>query len=77
MGLDGQPPIYLEPRRVFDAALLTLRDIVYSVERLLDIIQSEYELDNFDDVLEYFLFNVEPLVHYGLRLEYDSEEISE
>lgn len=77
MGIKPTEPIYLEPRRVFDAALLVPSDIVYSVALLLAIIEEYYELEDFDDVIEYFCHNVEPLIDYGLRLKYDSEEIDE
>ena len=60
--------IYLEPRAIFDAAIVKTDPVVYDFDLLIEILMSAYEWD-FIEAIEWYCYNIEPLKQYaGLQI---------
>tara|TARA_Y100000114_G_scaffold90364_1_gene83863 strand:+ start:166 stop:390 length:225 start_codon:yes stop_codon:yes gene_type:complete len=60
--------IYLEPRAIFDAAIVQADPVVYDFDMLVDVLMRAYEL-NFIDAVEWYSKNIDPLKeHAGLQI---------
>ena len=60
--------IYLEPRAIFDAAIVQADPVVYDFDLLIEVLISVYEWD-FVDAVEWYSKNIEPLKqHAGLQI---------
>lgn len=60
--------IYLEPRAIFDAAIVQTDPVVYDFDLLVDVLMSAYEW-NFVEAIEWYCHNIEPLKqHAGLQI---------
>ena len=63
--------IYLEPRKVFDVAIVESDPVVYDFDKLIEAIMTAYDLD-YIDAIDYYCYNIEPLkLHKGLKIEGD------
>ena len=60
--------IYLEPRAIFDTAIVQADPVVYDFDLLIEVLMSVYEWD-FVDAVEWYSKNIEPLKqHAGLQV---------
>ncbi len=64
--------IYLEPRSTFDKALIDVENIIYSLDKILEVLMDQNSWCYFDS-LEWYCFNIEPLSYQGLAVQ-DSED---
>lgn len=63
--------IYLEPRSVFDSAIVQEEPVVYDFDKLIEVLMSQNDWDYFD-ALDFYCFNIEPLQQYvGLIIRED------
>lgn len=63
--------IYLEPRKVFDAAIVESDPVVYDFDKLIEVMMTAYDWD-YIDAIDYYCYNIEPLkLHKGLKIEGD------
>ena len=61
--------IYLEPRKVFDAAIVKNDPVVYDFDKLIEVMMTAFDL-GYIDALDYYYYNIEPLkLHKGLKIE--------
>ena len=60
--------IYLEPRSVFDSAIVDTENIIYDFKLLIDIIMN-YEECTFLSALNTYYYNIECLTNMGLMIE--------
>jgi len=56
--------IYLEPRSVFDSAIVQEEPVVYDFNKLIEVLISGFNGDYFE-ALDYYCFNIEPLQQYA------------
>lgn len=60
--------IYLEPRIIFDAAIVQSDSVVYDFNLLIKVLMSEYKC-TFTEAIEWFCHNIEPLkIYAGLQI---------
>ena len=64
--------IYLEPRSRYDKAIIDEKNIVYSLEKLIDILMENLNC-NFIESIDFYCFNIEPLIYKGLKIHDDLE----
>jgi hypothetical protein len=63
--------IYLEPRKVFDAAIVKSDPVVYDFDKVIDVMMTAYDWD-YIDAIDYYCYNIEPLkLHKGLKIQGD------
>ena len=67
--------IYLEPRSRFDAALIDVENIIYGFDLLIDILM-EHNSWTYLDSIDWYCFNIEPLIYQGLAIQ-ESEDYEE
>ena len=66
--------IYLEPKETYDQAIIDQDRIIYSFTKIIEILME----DGMDwiDAVDFYSFNIEPLIYEGLAvLDDDSEGI--
>ena len=66
--------IYLEPKETYDQAIIDQDNIIYSFTKIIEILME----DGMDwiDAVDFYCFNIEPLIFQGLAvLDDDSEGI--
>ena len=64
--------IYLEPRSRYDKAIIDEKNIVYSLEKLINILIDELNCDYFE-AIDFYYFNIEALSFQGLSVVDDLE----
>ena len=52
--------IYLEPRSVFDSAIVQEEPVVYGLDKLIKVLMNQHDCDYFE-ALDFYCFNIEPL----------------
>ncbi len=63
-----QQMIYLEPRSIFDSAIVQADPVVYDFDLLIDTMIKAYNW-NREESIEWYCYNIEPLKHYsGLKI---------
>tara|TARA_R100001163_G_C5057618_1_gene194134 strand:+ start:1828 stop:2046 length:219 start_codon:yes stop_codon:yes gene_type:complete len=67
--------IYLEPRKVYDNALIDSKNIVYCYDLLIEILMDFLQIDFFE-ARDYYSYNIEPLIFMGLCIQEDDDECS-
>ena len=65
--------IYLEPRSTYDTALIDIDNIVYSLEKLIDVLMDSLNCDYFE-AMDFYCFNIECLHYKGLAVLDDISE---
>ena len=60
--------IYLEPRSEYDAALKDEENIIYCFDLLIDILMKSLNVD-YNQAVDFYCFNIEPLTYEGLAVE--------
>jgi hypothetical protein len=60
--------IYLEPRKVFDAAIILNDPVVYNFDKLIEVMMEHWDWD-YIDALEWYCYNIEPLKYKGLKIK--------
>jgi len=64
--------VYLEPRLIFDKAIINESTALYSYTKIIDILQ--FNGMSFIEAIDYFCFNIEHLIfNFGLNVKYDDE----
>ena len=60
--------IFLEPRAIFDAAIVQIDPVVYEFDLLIEVMISAYEW-TYTEAIEWYCHNIEPLKDYqGLQV---------
>ena len=60
--------IYLEPRAIFDTAIVQADPVVYDFDLLIEVLMSVYEW-TYTEAIEWYSKNIEPLKqHAGLQV---------
>ena len=60
--------IYLQPRAIFDAAIVQADPVVYDFDLLIEVMISAYDW-TFIEAIEWYCHNIEPLKQYaGLKV---------
>ena len=63
--------IYLEPRKIFDAAIVKSEPVVYDFDKLIEVMMTAYDWD-YIDAIDWYCYNIEPLkLHEGLKIQGD------
>ncbi len=66
--------IYLEPKETYDQAIIDQDRIIYSFTKIIEILMEDGM--NWEDAVEFYYFNIEPLIFEGLAvLDDDSEGV--
>ncbi len=66
--------IYLEPRSIFDSAIIEIDPVIYDLELLIEAMISSYEW-TYEEAIEWYCFNIEPLKLYqGLQVRDSQSE---
>ena len=60
--------IYLEPRKVFDAAIVKNDPVVYDFDKLIEVMMTAFDWD-YDAAVDWYCYNIEPLKYEGLKIE--------
>mgnify|MGYP003109014961 FL=1 len=66
--------LILEPREMYDKAMISEEPIVYSLSILIELLQQEMECEYLDAV-DFYCYNIEPLIDMGLEVK-DDDRIS-
>ncbi len=64
--------IYLEPRSRYDKAIIDEKNIVYSLEKLIDILIDVLNCD-YIEAIDFYCYNIEPLSFKGFNVVDDLE----
>ena len=60
--------IYLEPRSIFDSAIVQADPVVYDFDLLIDVMMKAYNW-KWEESIEWYCYNIEPLKQYsGLKI---------
>mgnify|MGYP003112300744 FL=1 len=60
--------IYLEPRTIFDCAIISSDPVVYEFDLLIQCMMLAYDW-TYEEAIEYYCYNIEPLKQYeGLQI---------
>lgn len=62
--------IYLEPRKVFDAAIVKNDPVVYDFDKLIDVMMVAYDWD-YEQSIDWYCYNIEALKPMGLKIQGD------
>ena len=63
--------IYLEPRSIFDKAIVKKEPVVYNFDKLIEVMMESYDW-TYESAIDYYCYNIEPLqLHKGLKIEGD------
>ena len=65
--------IYLEPRKEFDLAIIDHETITYSLTKIIEVLMDGGM--SWIDSMEWYCFNIEPLIQYvGLKVLDDEDD---
>jgi hypothetical protein len=63
--------IYLEPRSIFDNAIVQKKPVVYDFDKLIEVMMDNYDW-GYIKAIDWYCYNIEPLkLHKGLRIQGD------
>ena len=60
--------IYLEPRRIFDPAIIQTDPVVYDFEKLIECLMNAYNWE-YMEAIEWYCYNIECLKYQGLKIQ--------
>ena len=62
--------IYLEPRSIFDNAIVQEEPVVYDFDQLIEVMIDSYDW-TYEDAIDWYCYNIEPLKYRGLKIQGD------
>lgn len=62
--------IYLEPRSIFDSAIVQEKPVVYDFDQLIDVMMDSFDW-TYGEAIDWFCYNIEPLKYKGLKIQGD------
>lgn len=62
--------IYLEPRSIFDNAIVQEEPVVYDFDQLIEVMMDSYNW-TYEDAIDWYCYNIEPLKYRGLKIQGD------
>lgn len=60
--------IYLEPRSIFDNAIVQEEPVVYDFDQLIEVMMDSYNW-TYEDAIDWYCYNIEPLKYKGLKIQ--------
>ena len=62
--------IFLEPRNIFDHAIVQEAPVVYDFDKLIQVMMDSYGW-SYIEAIDYYCYNIEPLKYKGLKIQGD------
>lgn len=62
--------IYLEPRSIFDNAIVQEEPVVYDFDQLIEVMMNSYNW-TYENAIDWYRYNIEPLKYEGLKIQGD------
>ena len=60
--------IYLEPRSIFDNAIVQEEPVVYDFDQLIEVMMDSYDW-TYIEAMNWYCYNIEPLKYEGLKIQ--------